>query len=455
MNPDDDALDPIEQEVESRLRSAATAAAGAPWDLNQDELTRSRGRTGGTRVLRHRVGVVLVAAVIVVVFFVPLPRVSIFDRLGNSATTSATSIPPGAAATNFQPGLVVPAGSTTVYVLGSGRCGRRACLELWRGTSTTPDAREHFTEVTAPPSSAPTYPSDTGSIRTLVFANAVDGYALQRSDNSGLIYDNPSTVFATTDGGVTWHATSFGRGLGIFGLATSANEFYVVLGRCLTKDGGLFCGSYRLGRSLAGSTSWTTVPVPGTGALDGSRISLGAGGSMAVVVYQSATTGRLRLFETGAGQVPLAAVTAEPELRAGNGCAPYPMAHDTIWVLCFGGMTETWLRSTDGGSHFEQIWTVFQTSGAVFMPVSNEVAYRSEPTPQYPMTQTPIERTTDGGRTWTDFGRPPEARIPQILLDDEDGFSVVTLTWNKGAVPEKTSLMQTLNGGATWKALTF
>jgi hypothetical protein len=396
------------------------------------------------------VSVVLVAAVIIVVFFVPLPHVSIFDRLGNSATTSATSIPPGAAAANFQPGLVVPAGSGTVYVLGSGRCGRRLCLELWRGTSTAPDAKEHFTEVTAPPSIAPKYPSDTGSIRTLVFANALDGYALQRSNNSELIYDNPSTVFATTDGGVTWHATSFGRGLGIFGLATSANEFYVVLGRCLTKDGGDLCGEYRLGRSAAGSTSWTTVPVPGTSPLDGSRISLGAGGSMAVVVYQSETTGKLRLFETGAGQAPLAAVTAEPQLGAGNGCVSYPMAHDTMWVLCFGGMTQTWLRSTDGGRHFERIWTVFQTGGSAFLPVSNEIAYRSDL-----MTQIPIQRTTNGGKTWTDFGRLPEARIPQILLDDEDGFSVVTLTWNKSAVPETTSLIQTLNGGATWTTLTL
>jgi hypothetical protein len=396
------------------------------------------------------VGVVLVAAVIVVVFFVPLPHMSIFDRLGHSATTSATSIPPGATTANFQPGLVVPAGSATVYVLGSGRCGRGLCLELWRGTSTAPDAREHFTEVTAPPSSAPTYPSDTGSIRTLVFANALDGYALQLSNDSGLIYDNPSTLFATTDGGVTWHAKSFGRGLGIFGLATSANEFYVVLGSCRNKDGGPFCGNYRLGRSPAGSMSWTAVPIPGTGALDGSRINLGAGGSTAVLVYQSETTGRLRLFETRAGQAPLAAVTAEPQLGAGNGCVPYPMAHDTIWVLCFGGMTETWSRSADGGRHFERIWTVFQTGGAVFVPVSNEIAYRSDL-----MTQIPIQRTTDGGKTWTDFGRPPSARIPQILLDDEDGFSVVTLTWNKSAVPEKTSLMQTHNGGATWRTLSF
>lgn len=449
MNTNDEALDPIEQEVESRVRAAAAAAASAPWELNHDELTRVRGRIGRARVLGRRVSVVIVAAVIVVVFFVPLPRVSIFDRLGNSATTPATSIGPAAAAA-FQPGLVVPAGRTTVYVLGSGRCGRRLCLELWRGTSTTPDSREQFTEVTAPPSIAPRYPSDTGSIRTLIFANASDGYALQRSNDGELIYDNPSTVFYTTDGGGTWHATSFGRGLGVFGLVASANEFYVVLGRCRTKEGGSFCGGYRLERSSAGSMSWTTVPIPGTGALDGSRINLGAGSSRTVVVYQSETSGKLSLFEAGAGRSPLVTVTAEPPLRAGNGCVPYPMAHDTIWVLCYGGMTETWLRSTDGGRHFERIWTVFQTGGSVFVPVNNEIAYRSDL-----MTQIPIQRTTDGGRTWTAFGHSSEARIPQILLDDEDGFSVVPLTWNPRAVPETTSLMQTLNGGATWRTLTF
>ena len=450
MNPDDDALDPVEQEVESRLRAAAAAAASAPWELSHDELTRVSRRPDRARVFGRRVGVVLVAAVIIVVFFVPLPHVSIFDRLGKSATTPATSIGPAAAAADFQPGLVVPAGSATVYVLGSGRCGRRLCLELWRGTSTAPDSREHFTEVTAPPSIAPSYPSDTGSIRDLVFANALDGYALQRSNDTEPLYPEPSTVFVTRDGGSTWHATSFVRGLGVFGLAASANEFYVVLGSCRTKDEGSFCGAYRLGRSSAGSMSWATVPIPGTAAMDRSPIHLGAGGSRAVVAYQSETIGKVRLFEAGGGRSQLAAITTEPQLTTGSGCVPYPMAHDTIWVLCFGGMTESWLRSTDGGRHFERIWTVFQTSGAVFMPVSNEIAYRSDPT-----TRTPIQRTADGGKTWTNFGRSPKAGIPQIFLDDEDGFSIVTLTSNKRGFPETTSLMQTLNGGATWRTSTF
>ena len=42
MNPDDDALDPVEQEVESRLRAAAAAAASAPWELSHDEVQLRR-----------------------------------------------------------------------------------------------------------------------------------------------------------------------------------------------------------------------------------------------------------------------------------------------------------------------------------------------------------------------------------------------------------------------------
>ena len=68
------------------LRAAAAAAASAPWEL---AMTSQRGQSpaGQGVFFGRRVGVVLVAAVIIVVFFVPLPHVSIFDRLGKSATT--------------------------------------------------------------------------------------------------------------------------------------------------------------------------------------------------------------------------------------------------------------------------------------------------------------------------------------------------------------------------------
>ena len=58
MNPDDEALDPVEDEVESRLRAAAAAAASAPWELSHDELTRVSRRPDRARVFGRRVGVV-------------------------------------------------------------------------------------------------------------------------------------------------------------------------------------------------------------------------------------------------------------------------------------------------------------------------------------------------------------------------------------------------------------
>ena len=100
MPPDPDGpLSPLEAEVVSRLRQVADEAADLYWPFSARDVievvpTRSgsrRPRGGSLRRWRswtHRLMVVTMAVAIVVVFFVPLPHLSLFKRLVSPAKPS-------------------------------------------------------------------------------------------------------------------------------------------------------------------------------------------------------------------------------------------------------------------------------------------------------------------------------------------------------------------------------
>jgi hypothetical protein len=104
-------LSPAEQGAIKRLRAAYTDASRIEWQFSASDVieavpTRSgsRRRYGGSlrqwRRWGHRFGVVLVAAAILVVFFVPLPHLSLFKRLVSSpnpspATSGSRTLPIG------------------------------------------------------------------------------------------------------------------------------------------------------------------------------------------------------------------------------------------------------------------------------------------------------------------------------------------------------------------------
>jgi hypothetical protein len=76
----DSELGSSDQRLDKLLGSAYESALGLGWDLDADDVLAAPVRLRSGRV-RARVGVVLVAAAILVVFFVPFPRVSLFNRL--------------------------------------------------------------------------------------------------------------------------------------------------------------------------------------------------------------------------------------------------------------------------------------------------------------------------------------------------------------------------------------
>ena len=92
---DDDESRGVKDRVDEFVRDAHTTAMGLDWDLNPHEILKAYGRPR-TKRARRRASVVLVAAAILVVFFVPLPHVSLFGRIVAPAKQPIpTSLPKG------------------------------------------------------------------------------------------------------------------------------------------------------------------------------------------------------------------------------------------------------------------------------------------------------------------------------------------------------------------------
>ena len=117
-----------ERRVDELLRDAYAAAVGLNWDLEPDDVLSGPSHPPKRRV-RRRVGVLLVAAAVLLVFFVPFPHLSVFDRLSHQQGASSTSVPSTTPSTKHAKTKVavvarLPKGdqfSTSPALVGTGR----------------------------------------------------------------------------------------------------------------------------------------------------------------------------------------------------------------------------------------------------------------------------------------------------------------------------------------------
>lgn len=140
-------------------------------------------------------------------------------------------------------------------------------------------------------------------------------------------------------------------------------------------------------------------------------------------------------------------IFGQPRLGGVVACALAPMPGSVIWANCPTGMMVSELRSTDGGHRFTPVWSYAGTGGFSFDPVTADVAYR------YLGIESPgVERTTDGGQTFTDVGTLPFAQgsVTRLLfLDEADGFAL-------GSTSAGTAvLLQTTDGGSAWSTVSL
>jgi hypothetical protein len=306
--------------------------------------------------------------------------------------------------------------------------------------------------VTAPPSTAPKYSGDTGPVGELVFANEEDGYVLGEPGSNGASY------FVTIDGGRSWHGAGFGPHMSVFAMVATPQAFYAVLVRCVggpTRTSVQHCSDYRLAHSRAGSTTWSSVPVPGTTALDGAPVGLAAGGNDVWLTFQPQNGASPSLLRSLDGR-PRFITLAEPSLVSVAACALSAMPNEVVWAECPTGMLVSWWRSADGGRHFTDIWTTSGTGGGDLDPVSGAVAYRY--TGIGPRSPRALELTTDGGARFSPLATlpfDPGSRTQLLFISTTQGYAVGSGTSLSGgsAENETPALLYTGDGGRHWRTV--
>ncbi len=362
-------------------------------------------------------------------------------------SVAALGMAPWAAAglspASVEPVIVVQAGALPrVFVVGTVPCGGGVtCQRLWESSTVTAGSPTTFTERTMPvPIAASPSP---GPLESLVFANAQDGLFLTRNS-----YDDPSHVYATTDAGERWQPVDLGGMTVTTQLVASGNVFDALLEHCTHISTGQ-CSGYTLARSRAGSAHWSFSVFPPHDVLHppDASASIGALGAQLWITYLSPKIPVAQLAVSAGGQPPRFTIFGQPRLGGVVACTLAPMAGNVIWANCPTGMMVSELRSTDGGHGFTAVWSYAGTGGFAFDPVSADIAFR-----YLGIESTAVERTTDGGQTFTRVGTLPFAQgsfTRLLFLDEADGFALGSTSAGTAA------LLQTIDGGSSWWPVSF
>jgi hypothetical protein len=370
-----------------------------------------RGRRVGT-------GTAL-AAVLVVTLFALSGTAAVAPRDADAAAT-----------VTFSPRLVVRVpGSSTLYLVTEGTCSKRFCLQMWRSG----DTGKSFVRRAAPPVVAETG-SVAGSLDRLVFANAIDGFAIVGKD--------AGTLYATTNGARSWHRITTIPAKRWSDLVVTAHSILVTTERCTRRTG--FCTDFRVWRSGLTARDWSVLPTlwrTGRGPKD-----VYYGPSVAAFgenVWEQETAYMATYLWISHDDGRTFARLSAPQLGSVAGCDFFPMSTVELWAECPTGMQVSFWHSSDGGVRWTRVSQsqFFGTGGGDFDPVSNSSAYLDYGA----AIRVPnLVRLTDDGRTSTRVGELPCAQVSLTFTSNMDGLAIC------GQNDSSYTLLRTTDGGAKW-----
>ena len=374
----------------------------------------------------HRAVVVAVAAAIVVVFFVPLPHVSLFHSLVAPAKTTPASTSTVTSA-KVTPTAVTGADGD-LWLLGTYPCATGTCPVLLRSS----DGGEAFVRVGTPPPSAD----------TLAFANREDGYAYFEGATTV-----KSVLYWTGDGGRSWRLepAAFQESQSL-SIVTTEGRAYVLADEGCVENGG--CKTLDLGSSTVTSDRWTIRRVP----IDAAEYSVGLAAFGAkvwlIVVSDGGSSAKVLVSDDGG-----ATFTNLPSTGMGGlACRARATSATTLWGFCATGNVGGVVRSTDGGRNFSTVsgWMRGHrpaANGGLILPLSNTEAV-------FQPGVAGMWLTRDGGAHFS------AVRFSSLWLSDSYGFDITfasTTAWLVLGVdegPGGSNLMwRTSNGGRTWQSV--
>ncbi len=350
--------------------------------------------------------------------------------------TSALLLPTLAGATNgtsTTPRLVTPLllaralGTRTVYVVSSVTCARTTCFQLYR----TSDDDTRYTLVAMPPVS-PIAHVATGSLQRMIFANALDGYALVGVPVA-------TSLYATTNGATSWHRVKIPSGESVYGFTATDNTLYAVFAHCARVNQP--CRDSRLLHSTLSATDWTGPSIPMGRFYDGGFVgAIGAAGGNVWLSEQPSGPPLLLLSHNGGRTFSKIFPT---RLGSVSGCDLTAVSSRRLWAECPTGMMVAFLYSSDAGRRWANIpQKLFSgTGGGFFAPITETFAYLDygNVSPNIYRINVPANRETVVGElACTDV---PSAVFTDIL----HGLAVC----GKNYTSE--TLERTSDGGVTWR----
>lgn len=303
-----------------------------------------------------------------------------------------------------------------LFVLGDGRCRATGCAILFRSS----DAGRKYTPAGAPPDW-----HDNGTLPTLVFANARDGYAL--------IGDR---LYTTHDGALRWSWVE--RGDSVDGVFVAAGRAYTEV--CLRRN----AGSCRVLSSPVAEDRFAGLrlpPMPRTASRQTDSLD----------DIESSGDTVLALLEPGSGSPGLLAASndrgrtfremTDPSCLGGTVA---PAGSRVVWMKCITGLESGISRSIDRGRSASSTRASDLSNAALLAGVSGATAIvdccgGSER----------LELLTDGGRRIRPVGPPHDANLGWLWLhfvDDRNGFALRIGSYE--TTPSQ--LWRTRDGGVRW-----
>jgi photosystem II stability/assembly factor-like uncharacterized protein len=318
--------------------------------------------------------------------------------------------PPGV---RLKPEAAAAVGARDLWVLAEYRCDQGYCNSLIRSR----DAGRHFVRV-----GFPSLPSQE-TVPTVVFANAHDGFAY---------VVNATPLYATHDGGGTWHRVGPNRSVDAF--AEAGGYAYLLAGR------------HHIERSRVGRNAWRRLPLR----VPQHPFSLAAHGSD---VWFLGLPRHRPDFDTVAlssdhGQT---FVERKGPCLAELGGTLVPAASGVVWAVCPTGMMAELALSRNGGRTFPSILSAHE-HGGLRQPGLVNSARIAAPSARVAVLSRgaggALLRTTDTGRHWKAV--PRTAGI-------QDVFWLAFTTRRVGATLVQTrhgmQLWRTADAGTTWHSV--
>jgi photosystem II stability/assembly factor-like uncharacterized protein len=360
------------------------------------------------------------------------------------ATVPPTAVPPTAPPTaapgailpaDFQPRSVTFVSPTDGWVLGSTACASARCAVI----AHTLDAGHTWSRIPAPATTVDTDPRlANAGVSALRFADPLDGWAY-----------GPQ-LWATHDGGATWHAIAVagftGGSASVWDLEAAAGSAHLAY----YASGPLAFG---IASTAVARDAWKSPPVylpVGAGPVPQVQLVIQGTAGWLIQVDREVVNGARLVNGSWQTWTPPCSDSAGPAVLAASSSASLLADCDLgVWSTPAG---EHLYRSANGGASFAELSPAvpLSSAGEVATPNTSTIVVAGDGPPDAKGATTPVViGSFDGGHSWTTVLRPGSATFTDL------GFTTQTQGVLITTVGATSRLLMTRDGGHTWAAVAF